>query len=93
LQGFGLRFSARGSHRPGRLPTRWYATALSISSTSLARRFGRAASNFGAKSTAAVRPPRSLPICSQFFRPSAIGRIARSAALLSIDWIMLSACE
>ena len=30
--GFGRRFRARGSHRPGRLPTRWYATAFSIAS-------------------------------------------------------------
>ena len=46
----GLRrlFRARGSQRPGRLPTRWYATAVSMASINAARSFGRAASIFGA---------------------------------------------
>ena len=36
-------------------------------------------------SVAAVCPPRSLPRCNQFLRPRAIGRIAFSVALLSME--------
>jgi hypothetical protein len=57
LVGFGLRFRARGSQRPGRSPTRWYATALSSASTSFARCRGRAASSFGANAVKACLAP------------------------------------
>jgi hypothetical protein len=58
----GLRrlFRARGSKRPGRLPTRWYATAVSIASINAARSFGRAASIFGANAVKTCLAPLKL---------------------------------
>lgn len=55
--GFGLRFRAHGSHRPGRLPTRWYATTASSASINAARPAGRAASIFGANAVTACLAP------------------------------------
>src|SRR5262245_44397577 len=60
LLGFGRRFRARGSHRPGRSPTRWYATTLSSAATSPARCWGRAASSFGANAVTACLAPLKL---------------------------------
>src|SRR5262249_26173991 len=60
LLGLGLLFRARGSHRPGRLPTRWQPTAFSIAPTSLARCSGRAASRFAANAVRACFAPLKL---------------------------------
>ena len=59
---FGLPrlFLARGSQRPGRLPTRWYATAVSIASINAARSFGRAASILGANAVKTCLAPLKL---------------------------------
>src|SRR5262249_26227237 len=60
LPGFGRRFRARGSQRPGRLPTRWYATAFSNASTNPTRCSGSAASNFGANAVRICLAPLKL---------------------------------
>jgi hypothetical protein len=55
-----FRARGRGSQRPGRLPTRWYATAVSIASIKSARSFGRAASIFGANAVKTCLAPLKL---------------------------------
>src|ERR1700740_1959197 len=59
---FGLPrlFLARGSQRPGRLATLWYATAVNIASINAARFLGRSDSIFGANAVTICLAPLKL---------------------------------
>src|SRR5262249_17897769 len=72
-----------------------YATAVTAEPADVvyandANNYAYVYSNGWVNSPAAVAPPRSLPVNSQFLRPMAIRFISRSAALLSMAKIPAS---